>query len=393
MVSASRWWLAGIGAVAIVGAMYFPRLWLMSESGDFPAHVSDAEYMAESGLIVRPHPGFHVATMAAHALLPGISWRAAGVTAALVAALIAAGYLSRLIAVALKPRVDLLAFMLVALIPPAVLLANPLLPWGSFQRDAPLIGYFPASQFHNPTTIASRPAALALFAFCVGHVLTKSGASLPRVFAAATLVVTSILIKPSFVLAFLPALGLIALTRVRLVSWRMLILGVGLPAAMLLMAQFYGRYYAIQETAGTRIVWAPLYVISLYSAVDPLTLLTKLSASVMFPIVVTVLFFHEAAGSIMMRLAWLTFACGAALGYVLAEGGKESAGDFLWSGQLGAFVLFAVSAVFLAERLAGRDGGRIRLAGLRAACCVTVLALHAVSGVRHFSASYGMISN
>ena len=74
---------------------------------------------------------------------------------------------------------------------------------------------------------------------------------------------------------------------------------------------------------------------------------------------------------------------------LLAEGGRlADHGNFLWSGQLAVFVLFAVATVILVGRItAGAATSRSTL-WLRAIVCSVLLAWHLVSGIRHFETSW-----
>ena len=82
-----------------------------------------------------------------------------------------------------------------------------------------------------------------------------------------------------------------------------------------------------------------------------------------------------------MRLAWGAFAIGLFFSYFVAESGRRLGdGNFLWSGQMAAFMLFVVSAAFVRAELA-----RERLwPGLaRGVIVAIVLAVHVESGIRH----------
>ena len=63
-----------------------------------------------------------------------------------------------------------------------------------------------------------------------------------------------------------------------------------------------------------------------------------------------------------VQLGWATVFIGAAIGYLLAESQRPGAGNFLWSGQLAVFVLFAAStvAVLRDAATAGAGGRRLR---------------------------------
>jgi hypothetical protein len=274
---------------------------------------------------------------------------------------------------------------LAALAALALLVVQPALPLGA-PRDPWLFGYFPPNQYHNPTTLLSKPFALALFALGAAAL---SGAPAGRLWGWLALVILSGIVKPSFLLAFLPAVGLLALWRWRVARWRLLIGGLFVPSVLLLLGQ-YALRYVVQGDDGVSVIFAPLMVIGLYTSTGAISLIARLLLSVLFPLAVLAAFPKEAARDVRMPLAWLTCAIGIAPGYLLAEGGgKASAGDFLWSGQLAVFVLFAVSAAFLVARLGAADEHPLppgRLA--RVGACGALLAWHVASGVQHLQRSW-----
>ena len=72
----------------------------------------------------------------------------------------------------------------------------------------------------------------------------------------------------------------------------------------------------------------------------------------MFPLLIAVLYFREAAGDLRMVLAWLCFLWGAVFAYFFAFGPPLTMdGDFLWGARIGLLVLFCVSTLFLLERI------------------------------------------
>lgn len=368
---------------------YTPVVRRMVDAGDFPAHVRFAQQIAATGQPTIPHFGYHLVVIAVHAMVPHVDWPRAALVATLAGLLATAAVIVWWIASAVPASMRTLRLVAAALLPPALLIVQPVLSFAPLHRDPWLIGYFPPSQFHNPTTLFSKPFALALFGF--GAVAAFGGdASAWSIAGCGVLVLASALVKPSFLMAFLPAVGLLALARFRRANWRLLIAGLAVPAVAILAAQYLMRY-RFQADYGVSVIFAPLMVVGLYSPTDVATLAWKLVASLAFPIAVTALWAPAAVRDRSMQLAWLTVAVGVSWGYLFAEGGgKASAGDFLWSGQLAVFLMFVVAAVFLLRRVAeprpaGRGAGH---ADLRAMACVAVLALHVVSGVRHLHVSW-----
>lgn len=369
-LAVTAWWLA-------------PIVWRMTDTGDFPPHTRFAQQIA-GGTLAIPHVGYQGLVIAAHTIVPGVEWRGAAAIVTIAAVLGAAVVIAGWIAQALHDTAAPWQLAAAATIPLALLVAQPVLGFGTLERDPWLIGYFPANQMHNPTTILSKPLALMLCAFGVRALFGPAAATGGRIAACALLTVAAGTVKPSYLMALLPAVGLLALARGRRTDWRLVMLGLALPALLLLLGQ-YLFYYRL-GTTGQTVTWAPLMVIGLYSSTTALTLAWKLIASILFPLAVVAAFpavWREGR----VRLAWLTFAAGAAWGYLFAEaGGQADAGNFLWSGQLAAFVLFAVCAVSLLTQVASEP--RAIAVRVRAAACAAILGLHVLSGVRHLHQSW-----
>lgn len=383
--------VACLPALLVCAWRFTPILRRMTDTGDFPAHVRFAQGIAESGRITIPHFGYEAAVIGTRALTPGGNWFTAALIVSLAGQLLTAVILARWIDRALAGQSRAVRLAASALLPLALLTVQPVMALTPSARDPWLIGYFPPNQYHNPTTLLSKPLALALFG---AGLVAATG--LPPVAAGAVtglaasiaLVVASGLVKPSFLMAFLPAVGLLALAYWRTARWRLVWLGLALPAVVLLAGQFALRYIA-QQDDGVHIVFDPLMVIGLFTPTDWVSLSTRLAASVLFPLAVTILFVREASHDRELVLAWLTLAVGVAWGYLMAEsGGKASAGDFLWSGQLAVFLLFAVSSTFLL-RAVGSNGRALGVSVLaRSGVCAAVLLWHVASGVQHLQTSW-----
>ena len=116
-----------------------------------------------------------------------------------------------------------------------------------------------------------------------------------------------------------------------------------------------------------------------------MTLCWRLAASVLFPLAAVVCFSSVRADH-RVQLGWATFLIGAAFGYLLAEGGRPGDGNFLWSGQLAAFVLFAATAVAVLRAAAVGGAGASRLG--RFALCGGIFLWHVTSGIQHLYATW-----
>src|SRR5690606_4971960 len=118
--------------------------------------------------------------------------------------------------------------------------------------------FFPPSQWHNPTTLLSKPAALLLFGAGVTAIAGPVPARGARaILLAAGLTWCSGLIKPSFIIAFLPALLLAGLINWPKTDWKLVTTGFFLPAVLLLGLQ-YILWFGNEESRGGGVALAPL---------------------------------------------------------------------------------------------------------------------------------------
>ncbi len=355
---------------------------MLGAGTDFEAHIEFARRIAETSALL-PHFGYHVVVIAVQALTSA-EWSAAAglVTLGGVAAcaVVVAWWLREALGTS-----TLALLSAAALLPAAVLVLQPVLPLDPTRYDAWLFGYFPPNQWHSPTTLFSKPFALLLLGLGPAVLWPVHGARADRMrmLASAALVVMAGIVKPSFSMAFLPALGVLAVLHWRRTDWLWLGVSFVLPSAAV-MAWQYDAIYTLSTDRGG-VILAPLQVIGFYAPTDLLTLGWRLAASVLFPLV-AVACFPSVRTDRRVQLGWATFLVGAAIGYLLAEGHSASHGAFLWSGQLAAFVLFAASAVAVLR--AAATGGVAKGRLVRFTLCGGVFLWHLASGIQYLYAMW-----
>ena len=344
---------------------------------DFPHHIRYAQQLAETGAI-QPHLGYHAVVIVVQALTPA-DWVAAAGIVTLGGVAACAAVVAWWLRGALSTSVPGL-LVSAALVPAAVCVLQPVLPFDPTRYDAVLFGYFPPNQWHSPTTLFSKPFALLLLGLGPAVVWSTRGARAgqTRILTSAALVVTSVLVKPNFIMAFLPALSALAVLHWRRTDWRWFGLSFAVPAVAVLGWQYYVVYPLNPDGAG--VVLAPLQAIGVHSSTDLVTLGWRLIASVLFPLT-AVACFPSVRADRRVQLGWATVFIGAAIGYLLAESQRPGAGNFLWSGQLAVFVLFAASTVAVLRDAAtvGAGGRRLR----RFVLCGSVFLWHVASGIQH----------
>ena len=344
---------------------------------DFADHIEIAQRLLATGAML-PHFGYHALVIVVRAIvLP--DWVAAAGFVTLGGIAACAAVVAWWLRGALSTSVPSL-LVAAAVVPAALCVLQPVLPLDPARYDLWLFGYFPPNQWHSPTTLFSKPFALLLLGLGPAVVWPAQGtpAGRPGMLASAALVVMSVLVKPNFIMAFLPALGALAVLNWRRTDWRWFGLSFAAPAVAVLGWQYNVAFMLNTEGAG--VFLAPLYVIGLLAPTDLATLGWRLAASVLFPLA-AVACFPSVRADRRVQLGWATFLVGAAIGYLLAEGYRPGTGNFLWSGQLAAFALFAASTVAVLRDAATGDAAASRLG--RFALCGSVFLWHVTSGIQH----------
>jgi hypothetical protein len=251
-------------------------------------------------------------------------------------------------------------------------------PLAFFNPQNLYFGFFAPNVYHNPTVNLMKPSAVALFFAGLACFNPKWRPQPLPLWTVGYALLTSVCLfsKPNFIIAWLPALALITLycvLRRRPVHWPLLIGGIVLPAGALLFVQTQ------TWTGGAGIEWSPFEIYALwalhYEPTADQNLLWKHGASIVFPLLVYVLYWPQAVRSLTFNAAWLTFFVGAAYVDLLIDRSNPTAGDFMWGAQFGVFLLFAAALLLLMQhyrRRSWRDP-RLLLVGL-------VLSGHVLAG-------------
>ena len=224
-------------------------------------------------------------------------------------------------------------------------------PW--LLDGAYYFGYIGLANYHNPTIHLLRPFAVLMFILGM-EFLECPRSSLRRILFAAVVFSLATFLKPSYSVTLLPAVGLMGLYwlwKRRPLNWGLAVWGMGLPAVLILAAQFLYTYTYGEPEGG--IALRPFLAASMLSAYLPL----KFFLSIFFPLVSTALFFQSARKDHTMMLAWLAFAVGALQFYLFVElGSRFTHGNFVWGAQITLFMLFVVTIRFLLKQPAPQAG-------------------------------------
>jgi hypothetical protein len=229
-------------------------------------------------------------------------------------------------------------------------------------------GYFVPVTYHNGNQQPLKLLALAVvFAYSACFFRSERPRRPLHLAGIAALCILSALAKPSFLIAFVPATGFVAMIDAARRNWRRVanwIWAIALPSAAILLWQ--ARFtYGGDGSAG--IVFAPFAVFT-----DPVEVSWKLLASLAFPLTVFVTYGRRTMADPDLRFAAIYLIIGLVFTLLLAESGpRMQQGNFAWTGQLGVFLSYVGSFLFLIARQ--REQRAANLAWI-------VFGLHVVSG-------------
>ncbi len=246
--------------------------------------------------------------------------------------------------------------------------------------------YLRYNNMHSPTYLMLKPAAFALWLMILRVWRPRYGVvSNIWIIATAALVVLCGFVKPNYLFALVPGLGLIAayaLLRRRpdWINWRLLI-GVGLVGSLTLAAQYAMGSLLYDPADAVQIVFEPLGLFTAWGVVDD-WFWARIFLSVAFPVAVYVVYFREARSNVPLNFAWLFFLVAFAQGVFLLEAGDRSGhGNFIWGSMICLFILFVTSLLFFLKRsVSFTNGIRFRL-GVGSVFLLIVLALQVASGI------------
>ena len=214
----------------------------------------------------------------------------------------------------------------------------------AFQDGLFYYGYIGLANYHNPTIHLLKPIALISLLFAI-RAINGEGSSWKAITLAAFVIAISSWLKPNYVMAILPALGLTVILRKlqhRKLDFKMLIFGFALPGITVLFIQWLIAYYFGDPNEG--IILAPFVVEGSYSG----NLLLKFFLSCLFPLTVLFISRRRLLLDSNLLVGWTGFLVGTAQFYLLAEGGQRMFdANFRWSGQIMLFLLFAVTVRWL----------------------------------------------
>jgi hypothetical protein len=384
--------------VALIFGIVTAQIWKQS---DYVAHVDYSRSMAITGYFDSPTFTFQQFTLIIRALIPFTLLRVFGPPfttifpefsfqiAAFLTAILFYVFLGQLIFNRVKQENAALpqgmALALCMATPIVLELVAPINIFTLLNKDL-YIGYVGINDYHNPTIVLLKPLSLLLFWFVLDKLSppstptkdSRNGLFL-AILSALFLLAINLFTKPNFIMCFLPALWIVAiLLRIRKerVNWWLLLLGMTIPAVLLLFLQ-YSLTYVTDPSSG--IAFAPLQSMLIYIPSVP-GLVFRLILSFLFPLVMLICFPRDVVNEKRLLVAYIAFFFGLLYSCLLEETGTRAThGNFWWGAEVTLFILFVELVLFLFRKYAsalksrGRDW-RLWLAS-------SVLLLHFFCGI------------
>lgn len=345
--------------VGIFGAIMAHEL----KWGDFPEHIAWAEEYNAVGYFDLPHPLFAKLVVFIRTLLPAnivvhiskmakqiyelksyeISTWLLMVFSYLATAVI---LLKRMVSEWNKEKagtptwIAAIAVLMILLVGPIFIFTYP---------NRLYLGYFTANPYHNPTFILLRPFMLLVFFGVVDNLFLKWDWKKAVLMALAIMCAT--LAKPNFTITFIPAIGLMILffhiKNLKKINWLYLIVPLGITSVIVLGSQFFITYLGRDSD---QIVFAPFTAMLTYVSNVPMVLIFGL-LSILFPLVISILYWKENSGRVSFQLVWLNFFIALLMCYFVGEIKKMDSLNFSWGALLAVFLLFVENVIIFGREL------------------------------------------
>jgi hypothetical protein len=351
---------------------------------DLGSSAARAKRYASGGQLESPHFLYQGLIIFVHSLFPFIGFFSSGVLV-IVASFIILGLILYFYLRPIMGERQSFTSSFITLVLVLVLLVVAPITFFTWKYSNLYFGYLTPSVYHNATINLIKPFSLLLFiiALKIFHwkAEKKNGWTF---FLMALLVFLSAIAKPSYLICFLPALGIFSIYRYfskRELNWKLLIFGAMIPGAIALGIQFFIAYVPgidLIDYPGGGIEFAPLKVMSYLSS----WLFPKFLLSILFPLCVYISYYKEAKQNTELSISWLTFCFGVFYSYMLAESIRPYHGNFLWSGHISLLILFITSLKFFILQIKESDQLNVRSDfSTKSILNLCVLAFHFICGI------------
>lgn len=366
-----------------------------------------------------PHFLYHVATAIVYKTIPNAEINTAAAWVMILCYLAVIG----LIYWQLRTKSHLPATVLITIITGLLALSLAIImPINFFTPENLYFGYLVPHVYHNPTVNIMKPFSILLFFMTLQLFFNPKPLSPWWIIPFALVTFLSLVAKPSFIIAFVPTLGIITLilmlrqlqdipaiirqpisiirafisknqettnTVPRMLSptyinWAVLIGGIVLPTFAVL------AYQTLTWTSSGGIGIDPFRVLFEwtlhYEENADKQLLYKFIMSCTFPLAVYLFHIQKTSRNFMLNLSWLFFFVSASYLYLFVDYTVIAAGDFGWSVQIASLILFITTTIFMLKTYGEKLlTGQLTLATWSILIlCSAIFTLHLIAGVHWY---------
>ncbi|MGD8458128.1 MAG: hypothetical protein PVF83_17260 [Anaerolineales bacterium] len=370
--------------VILLILIFAPVFYIGRNSGDFGTAAARAKRLADGGQLESPHFLYQILIIVIHSIFPFIGFYSSGVIAVMIAFIVFGVVLYCYLRPSMGEGQSYSSSTITGLFVLVLMLFAPITLFTLKSRDV-YFGYISPTIYHNATYNLLKPFTLILFIISFrifNWDINKKNKG--TTFLLISLVLLSAITKPSYLICFLPALGIFAIHRYFLkqkVDWKLLFFGVMIPGAIILGIQYFITYIPgieLIDYPGSGIKFRPFYVMSHWSS----WLFPKFLLSIFFPLCVYISYYKEAKQNTELSLSWLTFFFGAFYTYMFAEAKRPYHANFLWSGVTSLLILFITSLKFFIIQVKSKYQkfvwGKLNI---KAVVNMGVLGLHFICGI------------
>jgi len=360
-------------------AFFTPLISKLSATGaDYIPHLKWASDIEQQGALILPHPLYHLLVIGVRHLL-SIGFVDAS-TIVVVLSIFALAVLNfRILKSCCSLKTALLLSFCLLVVTPIQLLY--------FTDQHLYFGYIGITLYHSPTMLLLKPLSVIVFCCALKAADDPSQNTLKSGLLFAIALFLCGISKPSFLMVVLPAfvMFLLVIQQLKPMLKRPFIYcAFFLPIFSLLSLQFIQTYLQQNLSQGTgheesHIVIMPFETMSHYSGF----LIAKFFLSIAFPLAVFCCYPKASVKDKPMVFSLLCLLVGVILTYVFAESGyRMYSGNFWWSGQIGLYLIFLFSLMFLLRNrlvLIGTMSGKIKFY-----LCMLMFFFHTVFGLFFF---------
>jgi hypothetical protein len=387
--------IAVLALIILVVVIFRPlmahMIWERTGASDHLDHIHQAANMFAGNIkLVNAYPLFQTLVGVANAVLPVEHITIAGLVVLLTCMTLTAIVIYFFVRRAATP-LPTIGGAVIGVLGSLILMLVAAITVFTWSKQNLYAGYILPTVYHNGTILALKPFALLLFVYIVGvfsqHPYFRSKKA---IVIAAILVLLATTAKPSYTICVLPALGIAVIYRLykrQHINWWLLIGGIGIPALIVLGAEYLAvQYIPSLKDHGSQFIFSPFGYLRKIRMMD--LILLKFILSIAFPLVVYLLYFKTAVQDSMFNLAWLIFIVGAIYYYFFIQVPLASHGNFTWSAQITLFILFIVAFAFFVRQ---NRGVSWRLS-YPAWISLFVLGLHFVCGIVWYQAELTVVN-